>query len=150
MENKKLNAGVVDSENYEHEDSHILKEKITLLKDLKRHNKNISILDGINEAVKKVRDKIGPYIYRKRASTILEIRDIFVNKDGSKYYGQWNPNNNKKEGVGIIVKPDGSIYEGYWKNDQMNQKGRIIHFRGDYYIINHENINFKIFIRLKL
>ena len=92
-----------------------------------------SIFKGLGKITKRVRKEIGPYIFKKKTSENLEFRPIFKDKNGSKYFGQWNPETNTKEGIGIQINKNGSIYEGYIKNNEANYKGRIIYDDGDYY-----------------
>ena len=54
-------------------------------------------------------------------------------ENGAKYKGQWNANNNKRDGKGQQIWADGSLYEGLWKNDKANGLGRLIHADGDVY-----------------
>ena len=91
------------------------------------------ILNLLNENSKKTRDRLGPFIYRKRPRANLQFRDIVVLENDFKYLGQWKVETNLKEGVGILAWTDGSIYEGYWKNDMANGKGRLIHAGGGVY-----------------
>ena len=54
-------------------------------------------------------------------------------QNGAIYVGQWNSDNNDREGKGRQVWPDGSTYEGYWLSDKANGCGRLIHSDGDVY-----------------
>ena len=51
----------------------------------------------------------------------------------SKYFGEWDTNNNIRHGRGVLIWPEGSKYLGYWVNDKANIKGKLIHNDGDIY-----------------
>lgn len=91
----------------------------------------------MDKDVKARMDKLGPFKYRKaeepKPKTQLEVRPVTKCEDESHYLGQWNPDNNTREGRGIAVTKDGSIYEGFWRDDKYNGAGRLIYANGDLY-----------------
>ena len=134
MESKMQNINIEENtiENGSSELSHEENKEITKA-DKNSTELNRSILNQLNEFSTQVRNKLGPFIYRKRSRANLQFRDIVVRENDCKYLGQWNEETNLREGVGILVWKSGSIYEGYWKNDMANGKGRLIHANGDVY-----------------
>ena len=90
-------------------------------------SKNLSILDGISTKAKATRDKLKPFMYRRKPLANLEWRDIVADHDKNKYLGQWNKRTNTKEGIGILFDSSGGIYEGYWRNNMANGEGRYIY-----------------------
>ena len=99
----------------------------------KSSSKDSNILGGISMQAKATRDKLKPFMYRKKPLGNLEWRGIVADHDNNKYLGQWNKLTNTKEGIGILVCNNGSIYEGNWRNNMTNGKGRYIYSWGDYY-----------------
>ena len=64
----------------------------------------------------------------------LAFKNGEILSEGQVYSGQWNQQQNRKEGYGIQVWPDGSKFEGFWKQDQAVGYGRFILADGDVYI----------------
>jgi hypothetical protein len=54
-------------------------------------------------------------------------------RDGSTYYGQYNPHLNIKEGNGLYFYFEGDVYGGTWKNNQLNGLGIYYFANGDSY-----------------
>ena len=48
---------------------------------------------------------------------MIEKRATIIEKDGSKYTGEWDILSNMKHGNGYQVSSTGAIYEGYWANN---------------------------------
>ena len=48
----------------------------------------------------------------------------FVDKDGTKYLGEWT--NDRRSGKGVQTRPDGTIYTGDWVNNAPNGHGKFI------------------------
>ena len=64
---------------------------------------------------------------------LITLRPPYENDGHIIYYGEWDPNTNKRHGRGIQIWPEGSRYEGLWQNDKANIKGKLEHNDGDYY-----------------
>ena len=56
----------------------------------------------------------------------LEFRGLEKIHRNSYYLGQWNPDDQTREGFGYYVYPDGGLYAGMWKNDKREGLGRNI------------------------
>ena len=97
------------------------------------------LFDGVSEEAMATRNKLGNFEYPKISLSHLEWRDIYIDEDGSKYLGTWNPKTNQREGVGILIEKDRYIYEGLWKNDLPNGKGREIQMNGAYRVGDYKN-----------
>ena len=54
-------------------------------------------------------------------------------EDGSIYLGEFSGNEEKRNGVGILLCEDKSKYKGQWSEDKPNGKGQYIYPNGDYY-----------------
>ena len=62
-----------------------------------------------------------------------------VMSNGSKYFGQFNSGNGKREGVGCQIWLDGYRYEGWWSNGKINGRGRMISPEGNVYEGHYKN-----------
>ena len=60
------------------------------------------------------------------STNLLIQRQTHHSEDETMYLGQWNKQNDFKEGWGMQVEPDGSLYQGFWKNGMYDGPGRLI------------------------
>ena len=59
---------------------------------------------------------------------------MHTDKNGNKYFGQWDPDTKLYSGQGIYVwAKHGSIYEGNWEHGKRNGMGRRLYNAGDLY-----------------
>ncbi|CAI2365464.1 unnamed protein product [Moneuplotes crassus] len=86
--------------------------------------------------VKRKWEELGDYKFDEHSQfdeSKLEDRSLYTCESGTKYLGQWNIQENLKQGKGTQVWTDGSLYQGNWENNETNGLGRIIYTNGDVY-----------------
>lgn len=72
--------------------------------------------DYTNSDVIRLREKMGLYEYgpHKQDHVKREMRKICEVDYSQKYEGEWNVEDNTRDGRGVMFWEDGSLYEGWW------------------------------------
>ena len=93
-----------------------------------------SMLKDINENVRKVEKRLGPYKFEEKArEPKLETRQECLIAHKTFYKGEWIKETKIRQGHGRLVHADGSVYEGTFTFNKPSGKGRMIFASGDVY-----------------
>lgn len=61
------------------------------------------------------------------------MKPIVELENGALYQGEWNDDQELRDGRGVQIWKNGSRYDGFWKNGMAHGLGRLVHAEGDIY-----------------